>query len=320
MSNRGPNCLFDKSKVKNILPYLASLVCLFSASGKMLTEYPAEVPTPTLSEISYGPHERNVLDVWLAKSDQPTPLVFHIHGGSWKTGSKETVSINVKVQELLDAGISVVSINYRLIKEGGEIRPAVKEPLFDAARALQFVRTKAGEWNVDSDRIGLAGRSAGACSSLWIALHRDLADPAASDPVLRESTRVACLAIVNAQTSIDPKQMKEWLPNSKYGSHAFGLPGKRQGFELFLEQRDELLPWIRLYSPYGLLTKHAPPMALFYKRAPNLGDDKDPTHSAVFGVKLQERCRELGVKCDLIYPGAKGTQYANQTEYFITNL
>ena len=304
-SSRRQNYLFVKSEMKNILPYFASLGCLLSVSGKRLTEYAAEVPTPTFFEISYGPHERNVLDVWLAKSDQPTPLVCHIHGGGWKTGSKETVSMNVKVQELLDAGISVVSINYRLIKEGGEIRPAVKEPLFDAARALQFVRTKAGEWKVDSNRIGLAGRSAGGCSSLWLAFHRNLADPTAVDPVLRESTRVACLAVWNAQTSIDPKQMKAWLPNSKYGSHAFGLPGKRRGFELFLEQREQLLSWIKLYSPYGLLTKNAPPIVLFYKRPPSIGEEKDPSHSAVFGVKLQERCAELGVDCDLIYPGSK---------------
>ena len=44
---------------------------------------------------------------------------------------------------------------------------------------------------------------------------------------------------------------------------------------------------------------------LFYSAPPALGQDqKDPTHTSNFGVKLQERCREFGVPCELIYPGA----------------
>ena len=306
--------------LKMILSAALSTFGVLSASGAPLTEYAEEVPTPTLSEVRYGAHERNVLDGWLAKSDQPTPLVLFIHGGSWKTGSKETISKSLDVRGLLDAGISVASINYRLIEESGGIRPAVKVPLFDAARALQFVRTKASEWNVDPNRIGLSGRSAGACSSLWIAFQDDLADPTSSDPVLRESTRVACLAVLNAQTSIDPKQMKEWIPNSWYGAHAFGIPGKKRSFPPFLEKREELLPWIKAYSPYGLLTKNAPPMALFYKKAPGVGDDKDPTHSAVFGVKLEQRCRELGVECNLIYPKAKNVTYETPNDFLVEKL
>ena len=43
------------------------------------------------------------------------------------------------------------------------------------------------------------------------------------DPVARESSRLSCAAVTGAQTTLDPKQMKEWTPNSKYGAHAFGL-------------------------------------------------------------------------------------------------
>ncbi len=47
--------------------------------------------------------------------------------------------------------------------------PPVKGPLHDAARALQFVCSKSAEWNIDKQRIGASGGSAGACSSLWLA-------------------------------------------------------------------------------------------------------------------------------------------------------
>ena len=37
----------------------------------------------THTNVKYGPHERNALDIWLAPSDKPTPLVIYIHGGGW---------------------------------------------------------------------------------------------------------------------------------------------------------------------------------------------------------------------------------------------
>ena len=105
------------------------------------------------------------------------------------------------------------------------MKPPVEWPLHDAARALQFVRSKAAEWNIDKQRIGASGGSAGACSSLWLAFHPDMADPKSSDPVARESTRLWCAAVTGAQTTLDPQQMKEWTPNSRYGGHAFGFKG-----------------------------------------------------------------------------------------------
>ena len=43
---------------------------------------------PTHPNVKYGPHERNVLDVWLAESDKPTPVLVSIHGGGFQGGDK----------------------------------------------------------------------------------------------------------------------------------------------------------------------------------------------------------------------------------------
>ena len=133
----------------------------------------------------------------------------------------------------------------------------MRGPLHDAARALQFVRSKAAEWNLDKTRIGAAGGSAGACSSLWLAFHDDLADPKSDDPIARESTRLWCAAVTGAQTTLDPQQMKAWTPNSRYGGHAFGFgrPTKKLQFDEFLAGREKILPWIAEYSPYALVTR-----------------------------------------------------------------
>ena len=283
------------------------------------------VPTPTKKDVAYGEHPRHLLDFWQAPSETPTPLVFVIHGGGWTSGSKERVGRFVGVEKLLQQGISVVSISYRYtsIAQQAKIEPPLKAPLEDAARALQFVRSKAGEWNIDKTRIGATGGSAGACSSLWLAFHDDMADPKSADPLARESTRLWCAAVSGAQTSLDPKQMKEWTPNSKYGAHAFGItvPKGENSFEKFLAERERILPWIKQYSPYELVSQDDPEIYLSYGAPPALGQaEKDPTHSANFGLKLQERCQQDGVQCTLQYPGAKDLKYKTITDFLIAKL
>jgi acetyl esterase/lipase len=282
-------------------------------------EYAKSVPTPTFSNIAYGTHERQVLDFWKADATAPTPLVFTIHGGGWTGGEKERVDRFVDVSALLQAGISVVAINYRLIRatDAEGAKPPVKVPLHDAARALQFVRSKAVEWNIDRQRIGAAGGSAGACSSLWLAYHDDLAVADSSDPVSRESTRLMCAAVTGAQTTLDPQQMREWTPNSRYGGHAFGIGG----FPEFLAAREQLLPWIAEYSPYALVTSDDPPVYLTYSAAPAIGQNQpDPTHTSNFGLKLQEHCQSMGVSCELYYPKAPNVRHETPTAYLIATL
>ena len=53
---------------------------------------PRRTMKPTLADVRYGPHERQVLDFYQAKSDKPTPLLFFIHGGGWMAGDKNGVS------------------------------------------------------------------------------------------------------------------------------------------------------------------------------------------------------------------------------------
>jgi acetyl esterase/lipase len=295
----------------------------FNAFWTTENTQPVKIPR-TLANVHYGAHEKQVLDFWRAKSDRPTPVLFFIHGGAWKANDKDKVTA---VSNYLAAGISVVSINYRFVPEAtaAGIKPPVKWPLYDAARALQIVRSKAAEWNLDKTRIGASGGSAGACSSLWLAFHDDLADPKSSDPVARESTRLLCAGVVGAQTTLDPKQMKEWTPNSVYGGHAFGLNGdkakKLSSFQQFFDSRDEIMPWIKEYSPYELVTADDPPVYLYYTAAPALGKkQRDPTHTSNFGIKLQEKMRATGLECQLMYPGATNLPYANPVEFLIARL
>lgn len=299
------------------------------------TKTPPTRPIPTVADFVYAQDSpRQRLDFWKANSESPTPLVLLIHGGGWKGGDKTNYG-NVPIKKYLDAGISVAAINYRFIDQAMEqgVEPPVRAPLHDAARALQTLRYKAAEWNIDPHKVGATGSSAGACTSLWLAFHDDLADPNSTDPVARQSTRLSCAAVVGAQTSLDPVQLRQWISNSIYGGHAFGFAAKGRSreaeFELLIENRDKVLPWIREYSPIELVNAGDPPVYLEYPKqtkAPTLGGkEADPTHSAMYGVGLQKRCSEVGVDCQLVYPAMERSKEStslsvNSQEFLIRHL
>lgn len=283
-----------------------------------------EITAPTFADVPYGDHPKQVLHFWKATSIGPAPLLVFIHGGGWTSGSRTDARFCDLLPRMLRAGISVASVGYRFIQDADseKIVPPVKACLHDAARALQFVRSRSGTWGFDKTRVAVSGGSAGSCTSLWLAFHPELGDPNSPDPVARESTRVTCAAVAIAQTTLDPRQMREWTPNSVYGGHAFGIRGGgAKAFEEFLTRRQELLPFIAEYSPYALVGPGAPPVYLWYGTPPAFGkEEKDPTHTANFGVKLSERCKDLGVDCELVYPGATGVKHATVAEYLIEYL
>ena len=314
-----PSVLFGCVISTLVQAQVTSKVGVQERKSEVSEGYASSVPTPTIQNVQYGKHARNVVDIWQAEEKNPTPLVLVIHGGGWRGGSKERVDRFVDVQVLLNAGISVAALNYRFVDQAIQenVEPPVKAPLHDAARCLQFIRSKSNPWNIDPTKIAATGGSAGACSSLWLAFHDDLCEPTSDDPVARQSTRLCCAAVKGAQTSLDPKQMKEWTPNSKYGGHAFGF----LGFKAFLNGRDSILPLLAEYSPYSLVTKDDPPVYLIYSTPPSLGQDqRDPTHTSNFGVKLKDHCQKKDVPCELVYPGAPDILHADTTSFLIGKL
>jgi acetyl esterase/lipase len=314
---------------------ILAIACLLALPAPLLAQDKAKKgspprPEPTVADFAYGNEsERQRFDFWQAKSDKPTPVVLLIHGGGWMGGDK-TIYGTAAIQPFLDEGISVAAINYRFILQAMEhkIEPPVKGCLTDAARALQTIRSESAEWNLDPTRVGATGGSAGACTSLWLALHDDLADPNSSDPIARQSSRLTCAAVIGAQTSLDPKELREWMPNAIYGGHAFGFAQKGrtrpEEFELLIANREKVLPWIKEYSPIELVSKDDPPLYLDYpnqKTPPVVGQEgPDPTHSAIYGIKLAERMEPLGTEVIVSYPGHLDEKYGSPTKFLIEKL
>src|SRR5260370_7793680 len=103
-----------------------SILCgqLFAADAKAETKpnpapkkaAPAAPPVPpTMADVPYGKHPKQVMTFWKAESSKPTPLLFYIHGGGWQAGSRS--SPYGGLPELLNSGISVLSVEHRFIAE-----------------------------------------------------------------------------------------------------------------------------------------------------------------------------------------------------------
>ena len=247
-----------------------------------------------LANISYGPHARNVLDFYPAPSDKPTPVVVFIHGGGFVTGSKENLNAAMR-DRLLHAGISVAAINYRYATQA-----PFPAPMQDGVRAIQFLRLKAREWNIDKSRFGAMGGSAGACMALWIGYHDDFANPASDDPAERESSRLQAIAVDGAQTTLDLTTIASLISPAAArhpsGPAFFGISPAE-----FNSPRAQAL--FREASPVTYLSKDDPPAWLYYDEpdvdVPPNARPGAGIHHPRFGYYLRDRCVPLGLTCEI---------------------
>jgi len=99
-----------------------------------------------------GGHERQKLDLYLPRTEEKLPLIIRIHGGAWLAGSKESEG----PQDYLQDGFAVASINYRLSQHA--VFPA---QIQDCKAAVRYLRANAQKYNLDPNRFGVWGASAG---------------------------------------------------------------------------------------------------------------------------------------------------------------
>jgi len=282
---------------------ILGLTCRFALAGapEPAAAPPLLVAPPTLADVSYGPHARNVLDFWRAPSSRPTPLVIYIHGGGFTAGDKSGARREALVQACLDAGVSVAAINYRYLAADAPM----PEVLHDCARAVQFIRSQADAWNLDRTRFAAYGGSAGAGVALWLAFHDDFADPSSPDRVRRESSRLACAGGASPQASYDPLRWYEMFGEEVVNCYA----ATYRSPALFGFATDEALR-----SPAGqavraecdllsLISKDDPPVFLDANgRSLALTSTNNLLHHPLHARRLYELCRERGVKVVAIIP------------------
>lgn len=131
-------------------------------------------PTPIegnylfFKDVTYGTRERNRLDILLPQSDSLNGAVLFFHGGAFLFGTKEDLyegEVEGIITALLAQNIAVVNADYTFINDSEA--EGVLSSLEDGAAVIQFITSKASALNLPSNKLILAGVSAGAGIAQW---------------------------------------------------------------------------------------------------------------------------------------------------------
>ncbi|NND97098.1 MAG: alpha/beta hydrolase [Pirellulaceae bacterium] len=234
---------------------------------------------PNHKDVAYNDqHASQKLDVYLAKSDHPLPTMIFIHGGGWRGGSKNHVPAWLG-RAVADGWMNVVSVEYRFTDVA--IHPAQTN---DCLRAIQFVRANASKWNVDPDKLGVTGGSAGGHLSLWVALHDDIAKADSDDAVARESSRVACAVSFAGPT--------DWTLLAQL-EHAHPAYRQLLGYEAGTPVSQMKTEAIESVSPISLVSNDDPPIMQVH-------GDADQIVPVQHARRMHKALTDAGVASELV--------------------
>jgi acetyl esterase/lipase len=138
------------------------------------------------------------------KVSGPLPVIVWIHGGGWRNGRKEKCPAVALVQD----GYAVASIDYRLSRTAPF--PAQIE---DCKAAVRWLRANAAKYNLDADRIGVWGMSAGGHLAALLGTSGGVPELEGSGDNMQYSSRVQAVcdvagpADLSAMTNLGPKRM-----------------------------------------------------------------------------------------------------------------
>jgi hypothetical protein len=214
-------------------PVNDELVALSSDTSPVTID--AGNPATFYADESYGTDARNLFDIYLPESTEPTGLIIYIHGGGFFAGDKALAYYNfdpttgaptpntaniADINKVLAAGIAFATINYSLLDVPGfssdvaiteNDTEGLMKSLSDVREALQYIRYNAKTFNIDPTNVSTYGVSAGASSSLWLAYTDDMAIPDSEDPIAQQSTRIVAAGAIETQGSMDPIRWEEIL-------------------------------------------------------------------------------------------------------------
>jgi acetyl esterase/lipase len=163
---------------------------------------------PTITEdVIYGHKAGMALTLDVVQPDKPNGagLLYMVSTG-WVSNYfplKKAIADSERQQGrfhvLLDGGYTLF-----MVRHGSAPQFTVPEAVSDVRRAARFIRMHAADWNLDPNRLGVFGNSAGGHLALMLALAGDDGDPDADDPVEREPIHMAAAGIYYAPVDLRP--------------------------------------------------------------------------------------------------------------------
>lgn len=157
-------------------------------------------------------------------------------------------------------GISAFVLDYRVAPYKHPF------PFYDAKRAVRYIRYHSGEWNINPDKIGILGFSAGGHLSATLGTHFDDGDEASADPVDRVSCKpdamVLCYPVITFGDHRHQGSMENLLGGNPPADLQFSLSNENKVTEktpptfLWHTADDELVPVENSLLFAGELSKH----------------------------------------------------------------
>lgn len=188
--------------------------------------------------------------------------------------------------EFLDRGYTVFAVQH-----GSQPRFTVPEIVEDMHRAVRFIKANAKKHGVNPDKLGIAGMSSGGHLSLMMGVAGKPGDPAAADPVDRESSKVAAVACFFPVTdfqAFEANPPKGFAPDALFPFREFDA--KAGKFTTVTPERRRELG--RDCSPLHCATKDAAPVRILH-------GDKDELVPLSQSERLIERLKQFDVVCEL---------------------
>lgn len=155
-------------------------------------------------DVIYGRKDGMALTLDVITPARPNGAgVLWIQSGGWFSVWSPPKLLALYSRPFLDKGLTVF-----IVRHGSAPRYNIPEIVEDVRRSVRFIRSRAKEFGVDPERLGVLGASAGGHLSLVLATTGDDGDPKAKDPVLRQSDRVAAVV-----AWFPPTDIREWVKN-----------------------------------------------------------------------------------------------------------
>ena len=237
-----------------------------------------------------------VLDIYIPDEPiiSPAPAVVWIHGGGWRAGGKSLSRDYILM--LVEHGFTLVSIEYRLSSEA--IFPAAIE---DCKCAVRWLRAHAQQYNVDPERIGVWGGSAGGHLAMMVACSDESAGIDGNSGWNNQSSRVqaACSywGVSDLVVAAEPFE-QDISRQNVIVQFLGGLPS-------------EIPEIYELASPVTHVSLDDPPLLLVH-------GDKDPVVSLRQSQIIHQAYLELSLETELIVVYGAGHGLKQMTDNSIS--
>ena len=209
---------------------------------------------------------------------KPAPVMVDIHGGWWSVGAAGTSINRGDYSFMTGRGIAIFSIDYRLGKDGG-----FPENIRDCRNAVRFIRKNATRFNIDPDRIGCFGGSAGSHLSMMLAMVPEDFDDGGPPEELKGISAKVCNAFAFVGPTDFVRQWNESVTGKPNDSH----PYHRVLFKGIEPDTDEHKALYMKMSPMGHLRKDVSPLLI-------CDGENDPIVPNLQGKTLNEKLQEIG--------------------------